>query len=68
MKMIWRGLAVALGGTWLMHTGYSAEESGGAAIILGGFMIYLGLGLAFSELRRMYYRRKAMTRLDDGTF
>lgn len=63
--MVWRGLALALGGIWLIHTGYSAEQSGGAAMILGGFLIYLGLGLAFSELRRMYFRHKAMSRLDN---
>jgi hypoxanthine-guanine phosphoribosyltransferase len=58
MKLVLQGFGLAALGGCFLYIGYTVEVMSGAAIILGGLLMYLGASFTFEELRVTYYRRQ----------
>ena len=58
MKLVLQGFGLAALGGCFLYIGYTVEVMSGAAIILGGLLMYLGASFTIEELRLTYYRRQ----------
>jgi len=58
MNLALRALGLVVLGGCIFLLGYAEQDQFGAAMLVGGLMIYAGGVLTFGELRRMYYRHQ----------
>lgn len=58
MKLALKALGLAILGGCFSSLGYAGQDRFGAAMIVGGLMMYVGGAIIFGELRRMYYRHQ----------